>query len=129
MVCLREVKDRRGVVPDDALGAWETAAQAEADQLAEQRAGNPVVAWWYDLPTGLPEPLDKLGHDPAPRYVTVWSDDTVDASEAFSKARSTYERARHSRAVTTVTFGPSSTWPKRSGLIMHDWFARKAAAQ
>ncbi|APT13043.1 hypothetical protein O981_23310 [Mycobacterium avium 10-5560] len=95
VVCLREVKDRRGVVPDDALGAWETAAQAEADQLAEQRAGNPVVAWWYDLPTGLPEPLDKLGHDPAPRYVTVWSDDTVDASEAFSKARSTYERARH----------------------------------
>lgn len=98
VVCLREVKDRRGggvEVPDDALGAWEAAALAEADQLAEQRAGSPVVAWWFDLPTGLPEPLDKLGHDPAPRYVTVFPDDTVDASEAFNAARSTYERARH----------------------------------
>lgn len=99
VVCLREVKERRGfleVLGDPvALATWEAAADAEAEQLVEQRAGAPVECRWYDLPAGLPAPLDRLGHDPAPRYVTVYPDDVVDASEAFNAARSTYEQARH----------------------------------
>lgn len=100
IVCLREGKERRGAWLElsgdaDALAAWEVTAAAEADQLAAQRAGTPVVAWWYDLPPDLPPPLDTMGRDPAPRYVTVHPDDVVDASEAFDEARATYERARH----------------------------------
>jgi hypothetical protein len=99
VVCLREVKERRGFleVSGDpvALATWKAAADGEAEQLVEQRAGTPVVAWWYDLPAGLPAPLDQVGHDPAPRYLPVYPDDVVDASEAFNVARSTYERARH----------------------------------
>lgn len=101
VVCLREVKDRSGVgfleASDDpaALAKWEAGADAEAERLAEKHAGEPVTAWWYEIPEGLPAPLDKLGHDPAPRYVTVFPDDTVDASEAFNDARRIYERARH----------------------------------
>lgn len=100
VVCLREVKERRDGWLEasgdaDALAAWEVAAAVEADQLAAQRAGAEIECRWYDLPAGLPVPLDRLGHDPTPRYLTVYPDDVVDASEAFNAARSTYERARH----------------------------------
>ncbi|WP_406817406.1 hypothetical protein [Mycobacterium sp. M23085] len=100
IVCLREAQERRGgwleVSADaDALAAWEVAAADEADQLAAARAGAPIECRWYELPAGLPPPLDGLGRDPAPRYLTVYPDDVVDASEAFNAARSTYERARY----------------------------------
>ena len=79
---------------------------AQADQLAAERlaAGEPIECWWYDvkeLPAPfdqLPPPLNKLGHDPAPRNFTVYADDRIDARNHFEGLRKLYyERARYSR--------------------------------
>ena len=87
VVCRREVSERH---PDRALRdehgpqylAEEVQMTAQADQLAAERlaAGTPIETWWYDMPPGLPAPLDQLGHGPSPRNMTISPDDRVDAS-------------------------------------------------
>ncbi len=101
-VCLREVSDAHGgrsdaSGDDTAMAEWEAARRAEAADLAIERfaAGTPVEAWWYDLPKGLPAPLDQLGRDPAPRHMTIIADDRVDAGAWFGRLRRLYEKARH----------------------------------
>jgi hypothetical protein len=80
--------------------AWEAKVEAVTDRLFTERVGlgEPVDAWWYWLPKNLPAPLDKLGRDPAPRRLTVYADDRIDARNHFEGLRKVYyERARYSR--------------------------------
>lgn len=99
VVSLREVRDRRDFLQAssdaDALADWEIDTEAEADRLAIERDGSPIDARWTDLPKHLPPPLDTIGRDPAPRFLTVYPDDVVDASAWFGQLRTMYERARH----------------------------------
>lgn len=106
-VCLREAEEARMSrnpggwlqASDDAdeLAEWESGVAAEAEQLTGQRLTDrtPIKAKWYDVPKGLPAPLDQLGRDPAPRYLTIYPDDRIDATKWFNGLRRTYERARY----------------------------------
>ena len=102
VVCLGEIRRSprfvyRGLrdLHDPQAAVEEAEMAALAEQLAEQRLadGTPIECWSYDLPKGLPAPLDQLGHDPSPRRLTIYPDDRVDASKWFGGVRQTYERA------------------------------------
>lgn len=103
-VCLREISQSprfayHGLLdlhdPQAAVEEAEMAALAE--QLAAERtaAGTPIKAQSYDLPPGLPPPLDRIRYDPWPRCITITADDRIDASNHFEGVRKMYERARH----------------------------------
>jgi len=123
VVCLREVRENAIarspgaylVASDDPeqMAEWgDEARAAEAAQLAAERlaAGTPIEAKSYDLP-GLPAPLDTLGHDPAPRYVTITADDRVSAEKWQQAIRALYERARWSPNCDHGHFQAAMNWP------------------
>jgi hypothetical protein len=104
-VCLREIRRSprfayHGLrdLHDPQAAVEEAEMMVLAEELAERRlaAGESIKAMWYDLPKGLPAPLDKLDFDPSPRSMTIYPNDRVDATKYFNGLRTSYyERARH----------------------------------
>jgi len=76
--CIRECEDLSN--PFEWLGADEqrrAEIEAAGVKLAKQRLGEPVTALWYQLPPGLPAPLNRLGKVGGPRAARVTSNDVV----------------------------------------------------
>ncbi len=103
---LRDLHDPQAVIEESEMEAL--AGQLAAERLAD---GIPIDAWWYDLPPGLPAPLDTLGHDPAPRRVTITADDRVDATKWQQGVIELYSRARHYSGCDHAYFRAAMNWP------------------
>ena len=104
VVCLREIRRSPRFVyhalndeHDPQYLAEELQITAEAQQLEAEylAAGTPIEVRGYELPEGLPAPLDNPRFDPSPREVTIGPDDRVDASESFNATKVLYQRVRH----------------------------------
>jgi hypothetical protein len=95
-VCRKEIADTRypyrGLrdLHDPQRLVEESQITALADALFDERVGlgEPVIAWWYQLPKNLPAPLDKLGKTgDGPRHARVTADDRVELLAARSLRR------------------------------------------
>ncbi|MGO8849392.1 MAG: hypothetical protein ACLP75_12460 [Mycobacterium sp.] len=125
--CRAEVLNPNNRYPVDCYGAlayegeeydaWQAEVQACADEVFNEHlaAGTPIDAWWYWLPPGLPWPLDTLGHDPAPRRVTITADDRVDATKWQQGVIELYSRARHYSGCDHAYFQAAMNWPGEAG--------------
>jgi hypothetical protein len=61
------------------FAAYERDTAVLADLLCDERAGEPVIAWWYWLPTPLPPQLRTVGRAAdAPRQFRVIPGDLVE---------------------------------------------------
>jgi hypothetical protein len=85
-VCRQEIADTRypyrGLrdLHDPQRLVEESQITTLADGLFDERVGlgEPVVAWWYQLPKNLPPPLDVVGRADGPRHARVTADDRVE---------------------------------------------------